>query len=167
MLALGRVFSCCSPDDDSVQACGCPAVGCEFVVASCQRPPLLEGIEAELDDVASHVDCLVLGDRSAASGSPALGVGLLVSAFGHRSFRSCTTAAGTSVGLQRFQQVLDHRGVSALIWVKQQDGSPLVPIHQGVDLRAPSSPGTSDGMVARLDEQILVIRQSPLCGGWC
>ncbi|OBG37013.1 hypothetical protein A5672_18675 [Mycobacterium alsense] len=68
-------------------------------------------------------------------------------------------------GVQMCQQMLEHRIVSGLAGADEDhQGQPLA-IDELVNLGAQPTAGTANAVVRRLDDQILVIRPSPLCGG--
>jgi hypothetical protein len=69
--------------------------------------------------------------------------------------------------LQRLHEVLEHLGIAALPGPEQEDQGPTVAVDQGVDLGDLPAAGTANRMVLELNEQILVIRQIPLCGVGC
>ena len=52
---------------------------------------------------------------------------------------------------------------------KQQHQRALVAVNEGVDRDRQPAAGLADGMLDGLIQQVLVIRQVPLCGagGWC
>lgn len=161
----------------------------EFVVACGQSAPLLQGVEAALDDVAAFVRFLVVGDGPPADGSLALAVGFLVfllrdhaldavgaqvgpdpfggvGLVGHGTVRAGSRPPGTfPLDSQRFHEVFKHGRVPALAGAKQQHQRAFVAVDQGVDLGGQSAAGLADGMVGGFIQQVFVIRQVPLCGG--
>lgn len=150
---------------------------------------MLEDVESALDDVAALVGLGVVGDRATTLGAAALAVGDLIIAFGDDGLdaapaqqlavgpgrvslvtqRPVGPGAWPAPTQARYPQgvhhVLEHRGVPALPGPEQHHQRPHVPVAQVVDLRRQAAAGAADGVIRRLDAQIRVIRQVPLCPG--
>ncbi len=62
------------------------------------------------------------------------------------------------------QQMLEYRVVTRLASTDQDHQRQTGAVDEVVDLGAQTAAGTSNAVVRRLDEEIVVIRPSPLCG---
>lgn len=150
---------------------------------------MLDLVEVSFDDVTAFViggiECWWSSTGCAAS----LPVGNLIGGFGYRRADSATpqqhpgrttgicliatnpvragarSTAAAAADFQVREQMLKYRAVVGLPSPDEHHQRPSVAVNEVMNLAGQPAAGTPNAMVRRLDQQILVIRPSPLCRG--